>query len=122
MKHWIIAAVIGLVLAIAGPRALEAFSPDSDPWDVLSAAGSASLWALLPSLVIGWYLQRGEGSKSRYLPALIAVVSTIILLILVVWIDYHLWLWRIGALAIVPLVMCGPSLAYILIASVKPTK
>ncbi len=119
MKHWITAVAIGLGLAIAGPRVLEAIHPGSDSWGVLDAAVSASLWALLPSLAIGWVWQRVERKKGRYLPALVSAASTIILLFLVVQIVHHRWLWEVGMLVVVPLTVCGVPLFYLLLSGGK---
>jgi hypothetical protein len=122
MRPWITAALLGLILALAGPRVLEVIRSGSDPWGVMDAAVSSSLWALLPSLVIGWFWHRVGRSESRYLPALISILSTLVLLVLVVQFVHHRWLGDVGFLLIVPAVVCGIPLAYLMIASMKSTK
>lgn len=119
MKHWITAAVTGLVLAFAGPRMLEAIHPGSDDLGVFDSAVSVSLSALLPSLVIGWFSQRFGRRKDRFLSALVAVVSVVVLLSLIVGILFHRWLWEVGMLIVVPLAVCGLPLAYLIVTAAR---
>ena len=115
MKPWITAAGLGLVLAYAGPWVLGVFQGGADHWGVLEAAVAASLWTLMPSLLLGWIWSRVGKGENRYRPVLAAVLSTLVLLVLVVRGVHHRWLWEVGFLLVVPLVVCGVPLVSLLL-------
>jgi hypothetical protein len=104
MKPWIVAGVLGVVLAKCTTYIMPLLAPDGDPWAIYPTAAAVCMWSLLPPLVVGCLLVRWVRPAAS---VGLAVVGTLALLVTFAHRASGLWLWQLSWLGVVPCVLCG---------------